>query len=293
MTSNQDLISVTAFFSAMVHAVIILGVSFTLPEFAKVRNPDFTLDVVLTNAPNELESEDAQLLSNQDSVGGGNFNEDAKTPLPYKPVPPQDIESIKKTATEAPNTKVRTDTLINAAESPVQQLRHMEEAPDIKITEQSRGPDKVSTKSARKLEMERLSAKISREWQAYQKRPRKLFLSPATKSHWAANYLAQWAKQVREQGNANFPVQIMARGLTGTVIMWVEMKPNGALGSIGIDESSGNSLLDQAAKRIVRDSAPFPPIPEEARDGNDVIVITRSFHFLIGNQFTTNDPSAN
>jgi len=61
MKDNQDLISATAFISALVHAVLILGVSFKLPDLAARSNTDNTLDVVLLNSTNNEKPKDAEI----------------------------------------------------------------------------------------------------------------------------------------------------------------------------------------------------------------------------------------
>ena len=48
-TENRDLLSVTAFFSALIHVVLILGISFKLPDIAARNNTDNYLDVILLN----------------------------------------------------------------------------------------------------------------------------------------------------------------------------------------------------------------------------------------------------
>ena len=46
-----------------------------------------------------------------------------------------------------------------------------------------------------------------------------------------------------------------------------------------IRKSSGYPALDEAAKRIVRVSAPFPPLPKDLLQELDVLVITRVWKF--------------
>jgi protein TonB len=52
---------------------------------------------------------------------------------------------------------------------------------------------------------------------------------------------------------------------------------------VDINHSSGKPALDEAAIRIVRQSAPFPPLPGGIRDETgkpaDILAITRSWTF--------------
>jgi len=48
--------------------------------------------------------------------------------------------------------------------------------------------------------------------------------------------------------------------------------------------SSGQKVLDKAAIRIVRMSAPFAPFPENIRKETDILDITRTWQFLSDNR---------
>jgi protein TonB len=61
--------------------------------------------------------------------------------------------------------------------------------------------------------------------------------------------------------------------------MDVGIKLDGTIYSIRINQSSGNPDLDEAAKKIVRMSAPFAPLPIELQKELDVLVITRVWRF--------------
>ena len=112
MSVNQDLLSVTAFFSAPIHAVVILGISFKLPEIADIQNTDNTLDVVLINAPNNRKPEDAEVVSTSATTGGGRDLREASSPIPYEAVNAAPIESIKRTAQQQAISTLSPDQLI-------------------------------------------------------------------------------------------------------------------------------------------------------------------------------------
>jgi protein TonB len=61
--------------------------------------------------------------------------------------------------------------------------------------------------------------------------------------------------------------------------MDVGIKADGSIYSIRINKSSGNPELDDAAIKIVRMSAPFPPLPLDLTKELDVLVITRVWKF--------------
>jgi len=151
------------------------------------------------------------------------------------------------------------------------------------------GDDKFTTKTQRQLERERLIAKLSQSFEDYQKRPNKEFLSPNTTQHSAARYLDDWRKKIEITGNANYPVKAKAEGLHGTLILTVEIKRNGTIADIIINNPSPHKLLNDTAMRFVRDASPYDPFPEDIESDVDILVITRAFHFLKNNQLTSSN----
>jgi periplasmic protein TonB len=61
--------------------------------------------------------------------------------------------------------------------------------------------------------------------------------------------------------------------------MEVGINIDGRIEYMNITQSSGNSELDEAAKKIVRMSAPFPPLPLALRNELDILKITRVWKF--------------
>jgi TonB family protein len=65
----------------------------------------------------------------------------------------------------------------------------------------------------------------------------------------------------------------------GSLVVRVEVAPDGMLLSAAIGETSGLRALDDLALRIVRSAAPFEPFPPEARKSTRVIEINSEFVF--------------
>lgn len=96
MNNSRDLLSITAFFSALLHAVFILGISFKLPDIAARANTDNTLDVVLLNQNNNEEPDEAETVSTRNNLGGGTDDKEASTPEVYKPVNHHRLTPLKR-----------------------------------------------------------------------------------------------------------------------------------------------------------------------------------------------------
>lgn len=282
---QTDVLSVTAFFSALLHAAIILGISFKLPEIGARKSTDNTLDVVLLNSSNNQQADGAELVSSNDNAGGGIDAQEAESPLPWKAVNPSKVQTVKKVANREVTTSLTPDQYITAQNGELVVQRRPAEQTKLENLQPIKGPDKFNT-NARQLEIERLVAKLSKDQEDYRKRPKKEFLSPLTKAHGAAEYLDAWKKRVTTVGNANYPVQIKANGIHGELILTAEINRNGTLRDITIIKPSKHKILNETAKRIMRDASPFQAFPDEDffRD-TDILVITRTYLFLPNNRF--------
>ena len=62
--------------------------------------------------------------------------------------------------------------------------------------------------------------------------------------------------------------------------MDISVNTDGSLYDISIIEPSGNKALDEAAKHIVKLSAPFPALPKELlEEGIEILLIRRVWSF--------------
>ena len=69
--------------------------------------------------------------------------------------------------------------------------------------------------------------------------------------------------------------------------MLVAILPNGEVSEIQILQSSGHSVLDQAAVEIVNMAAPFDAFPEAMRAKADILEIIRTWRFHECNALTS------
>lgn len=125
-----------------------------------------------------------------------------------------------------------------------------------------------------------LSAEIRRKMEAKAERPRRKFISASTKEYNYAAYMEAWRSKVERVGNLNYPEQARKQGLSGNLVLDVALRNDGTIDEITIRRSSGEKLLDDAAIRIVRLSAPFSPFPQHIKDETDILHIMRTWQFL-------------
>ena len=109
-------------------------------------------------------------------------------------------------------------------------------------------------------------------------RPKKRFVSPATREAVYAIYYDNLRRRVEDKGTANFP-EAAGQKIYGELTMIVTINHDGQLLSTEIRESSGNRTLDRRAEAIVRSAAPFGRFNNEMRKKADQIAVVSRFKF--------------
>ncbi|WP_295006569.1 TonB family protein [uncultured Dechloromonas sp.] len=268
--------------SLAVHALL-LTLHFKFPEASKAMQ-EKAMDIILVNAKSARKPSDAQALAQANLDGGGNTDENrrARTPLPptQKQTEGNDLQQMQRRVQELETAQQK---LLTQAKS----LRTV--ATEKMVSEQPAPAPSVSgldlAESARA--MARLEGEIAKTADEYSKKPRKKFVGARTEEYVLAAYLDAWKQKIERIGTLNYPPE--ARGkLYGAVVIFVELRAeDGSLYSAEISRSSGHKVLDQAALRILRMSAPFGPIPAQGLGGATVLSFARTWYFTQGDALNT------
>lgn len=137
------------------------------------------------------------------------------------------------------------------------------------------------------LAMASLSAELDQRLNAYAKRPKRKWISVRTREYKYASYMEAWRAKVERVGNLNYPEQARRKKLSGSLLLEVALNPDGSINKILLRRSSGYRVLDDAAIRIVKLSAPFAPFPKNILQETDILHIERTWRFLSSNQFAS------
>tara|TARA_B110000977_G_scaffold45254_1_gene61543 strand:- start:8317 stop:9213 length:897 start_codon:yes stop_codon:yes gene_type:complete len=276
--SSGDRLSFTLFLAVALHAALILGVTFT---YVTSKPSTHTMEVTLAHQRAKLTPEKADFLAQLNQVGSGALEEKALMSAPTE-AQFQDAE-IRETSLDIPQNK---------SYKPVEQKQTA--ITTKAITDQTFTVDNAATETApqraefenrkslqtRSLEIASLEARIDRQRQVYAKRPRiKRLTSLSTAASSDAFYLNSWRRKIESVGNLNYPQEARKNKLYGSLRLVVAILPDGSLKEVEILESSGHTVLDDAAVRIVRLSAPYAPFPDELRQSTDVLEIIRTWQF--------------
>jgi protein TonB len=139
----------------------------------------------------------------------------------------------------------------------------------------------------RSLEIARLEARISKDWDAYQKRPRRRFVGARTQEYRFARYIEDWRLKVERIGTLNYPQTARDQKIYGSLQLTVSIKADGTVDKVEINRSSGQKVLDQAALRIVELAAPYASFPPDILQDTDILSITRTWTFARSDQLFT------
>jgi protein TonB len=122
--------------------------------------------------------------------------------------------------------------------------------------------------------------KLLREEQASpQPAPGKLFVGKDTpSSRVVALYVGSVEDKLRRIGNLTLQ-PTTERSTGGTVVIQLEIRPDGVLEDIRVIRSSGSVALDDSAVRVVRMSAPFSAFPPELKAQATSLVLVRFLSF--------------
>ncbi len=275
--SDFDRFSFTLFMALALHAVLVLGITFAQPD---PPNSAETLEITLSQFDDQDALEDADFLAQTNQQGSGTEEEKQELTSPQQSsFSDSQVAEVQPQAPTTTEPAVRTEQQVVETTAPSTRktpwANPVEEPPEEKLP--------VAEKKSlmkRSLEIASLEARLDDQMRVYAKKPRVLRVtSVSTLSATNAWYVRNWINKVERVGNINYPSEARQAGIHGTVRMLVVLRKDGTVKELQVLESSGSSLLDDAAIRIVRLAAPFSSFPEELSKESDVLEIIRTWSF--------------
>ena len=269
-----DMLPVTLAISVVLHAIVLL-ITFAPPDSNSSKFAAH-LDVVLVNSKSASKPLKADALAQANLDGGGNTVDDrrAKTHLPKlnNLEPARDVQlssqQVRRLEQEAQRLLLLAKGTHAASDST---------APAPKLPSEAVLEDPAAEQQ--RLRIAQLEAQIAKEWDEYQKLPRRKFIGARTEGVVYAEYVDRWRQRVEQVGTQYFPEEAKQRKLYGSLVMTVHIRADGSVEKVEIDRSSGYRLLDTAAVRAVDLAGPFPPFPAAVRKDWDILSISRTFSY--------------
>ncbi len=274
VNNNKSLLT-ALLVAVIVHIALVLGINFTTPQPEKINK---SIDITLVNTPAKKAPEKADFLAQENQSGAGEAIKKLESPV-QKPASQETSEvkskpkPVKKSTPEENKPKV--------AQKIITQEKAEKKVVTASKTDVVNQPEKHPQITAESLhqQLAQLGAEIRQSQPSAEQTKIKFVDSVSAHKYVAAQYMKDWESKVERTGNLNYPEVATKKNFSGILTMDVGINADGSIYSIRINKSSGNPALDEAAKNIVRMSAPFPPLPLELRKELDVLVITRVWKF--------------
>jgi protein TonB len=276
----NDRMLTTVFLAALLHGILILGVTFSSASGSKADDSAPGLAVVLVDdrVPSVRENPNARYLSERTQLGSGNTLKDERTLIPKSSlmsvdrlgVPSgegldaqqagEDTGAEELISTHSPSQRIFYFASTSSAKDASEQPLLLEKRPDLAMTPNDDG-----------VEL-RMRGEAKRE----------LWIAADTRESDVAVYLDSWRRKIERVGTINFPEVARREKLSGTPVIEVTIGADGRLVQSVIRRSSGHAEIDEAALRILRLAAPFDPFPSELSAKHDEVRIAYEWQFLDG-----------
>lgn len=275
---RPDYLGIMLFIAALLHGVLILGVTFTADAPVKSSVDTAAMEVVLLNREYEKrpDSDDAAYLAKQNLAGAGNTNEDAalrvaygRNKVPAMPGPEREgIDTLSRQATK---------------QQASQELLYA------RTREGGLTAERSGRKSSETMQMRtgmpgnansvEVIATPDAETVLKGAQPRQLLISANTRESRIAAYLDDWKRRVERVGTINFPFAALDQPGIRNPVLEVTIAANGKLTEVIILTGSGSLELDAATVNILKMAAPFEQFPEYLRSDYDELRFSYEWQF--------------
>ncbi|MCF6202056.1 MAG: TonB family protein [Methylococcaceae bacterium] len=267
--SVQDSLLMTLFIAVIIHVVILLSVRFAVPQPDKFSKQ---IEITLATLPSKKAPKKADFLAQDNQIGGG---VEKNKPEPTK----QKIASRGDSEMKPPDQ--RQSQVENKPQAEKKLITQIQAEHKITITNKDLPPSELEkpkvTEESLRRQIAELGEQLRNSKKSSEKTRIKFVNSVSTHKSITAQYIKDWKAKVERVASLNYPE--VAREFEGSLMMDVGINRDGTIYSIRITKSSGRKALDDAAKRIVRLSAPFPVLPAQLLEELDVLAIHRVWNF--------------
>ena len=270
MLRKLSTLQIALIVSFAVHAALLLVRVVDPDRFNRIFQ-DTPLEVILVNSRSGQAPEKAQAIAQAALAGGG----DALAGRATSPLPPSAVVELGDSNEEA---RKRIEQLQETQQQLLAQIRRelaLLPAPD---PQREQGNPDEAAQEERRRQLVQLLAEIEKRVNEENARPKKRYISPATREEVYALYYDQLRRKIEQRGTRNFP-ENQGRKLYGELTMNVTVDAEGRVVDTEVVRPSNSRILDRRAIAIVHAAAPFGPFTAPMRRRADQLVITSKFKF--------------
>ncbi len=240
---------------------------------------DAPLDVILVNTRVKAEAPDkAQALAQAQLAGGGELKSGrAASPLPTATT--TSLGTMTDTMHRQLAAMRKEQSLLLAQVKNV-----LAQLPPPQPQKTQAAQDEVEQKHRQLL---KLLAEIEERINQDNARPRKHYISPATREATYALYYDALRRKIEERGTRYFPATNQGEKLYGELTMIITVNTHGRVLSTEVVQSSGLADLDRRAQAIATAAGPFGEFTEDMRKQTDQLALVSRFIFSRNNTLQT------
>lgn len=256
--------------SIALHAVL-FTVRFVDPQRFDRVFQDTPLEVILVNARSNEKPDKAKAIAQASLAGGGQLEKGRAT----SPLPPSAMMELGDASEDAQR---KVESLQEQQSQLLAQIRKaLASLPPPDPQTPSNDPVRAEREEKRR-QLIKLLAEIEKRINEENARPKKRYISPATREEVYAVYYDELRHKIEDKGTVNFPEQA-GKKLYGELTMVVTVNFDGRILDTEVVQTSGNLTLDRRAQSIVRGTGPFGRFTEAMRRNADQIVVVSRFKF--------------
>jgi periplasmic protein TonB len=276
----DDRLGSTLFLAALVHGVVILGVTFTAGTFDDDHASPSLNVTLLVDGRDETAPEKADFISNRNQHAAGRA---ASGPRATSALSAEEPIAQVGSPDGADLTDGAPRELVPSAEELVSRGGSTRR---VLATPQPTDDAAAKREKAAALIDEVVPQTTAAELDARAELPdgddaaRTLIATPSAQQSILADYLYEWRRRVERIGTANYPARFLGGPDHGRPTLEVVIRADGTLKSIVVRRSSGDQALDEAALKILRLAAPFDPLPANVRKNYDVLRFAYDWDFF-------------
>lgn len=257
--------------SVIAHAAL-LAVRFVDPESFNRVFSETPLEVILVNSKtNDKPDASARVMAQTSLAGGGDLDKGRAT----SPLPPSSFTTMGDSFEES---RRQVEALQAQQMQMLAQIKRELAAMPVPDPRSAGEPTEAAAREEKRRQMVNLVAEIERRVNEENARPKKRYLSPATREAAYALYVDSLRRRIELKGTENFPTAA-GRKLYGELKMTITINFDGKVLDTYVDESSGDVTLDRRAQAIVRSVGNFGKFTEAMRKQTDQIVLQSRFKF--------------
>jgi protein TonB len=254
----RDRLITTLFLAGLLHAIVILGITFSSVGDSGAGAPGIPVLLVSDELPESDANDTAIYLAQRTQVGSGNTTDSVspRNRASSVPVPGQD-GSVDGTAIgpQGSATGSREENALTTTSWQANVLYLADTG------------DSGASRETPALVREQLSDNPGPQDEtgpAQLRGPQRdeLWITPDTRAATLAPYLDAWRRKVERVGTVNYPT-IARTNVRASPVLEVAVNSSGVLEKAVIRTSSGYPELDQAAIEILKLASPFDPFPPE------------------------------